>query len=161
MYFVLVRLLICILKVCSAIDVVELNTDTNYFFLLNHQLQMETLQSRLDAEFLLSHMCSVKFKEWIVVLATLLRRSEVWLTSLYELHERWFPFTFAAYSPLWANFKIYLFWESLLLVVKLTQVSFYYFCSGLVWFISAWFALVESIQHYFKGKSNMSVLGYS
>lgn len=38
---------------------------------------MATLQSRLDAEFLLSHMCSVKFKEWIVVLATLLRRSEV------------------------------------------------------------------------------------
>ncbi|GJY87424.1 ribonuclease H-like domain-containing protein [Tanacetum coccineum] len=37
---------------------------------------MGTLQSRLDAEFLLSHMCTVKFKEWIVVLATLLRRSE-------------------------------------------------------------------------------------
>ncbi|WP_407803816.1 hypothetical protein, partial [Staphylococcus aureus] len=33
--------------------------------------------SRFDAEFLLAHMCSVKFKEWIVVLATLLRRSEV------------------------------------------------------------------------------------
>lgn len=41
------------------------------------QLQMGTLQSRLDADFLLAHMCSVKFKEWIVVLATLLRRSEV------------------------------------------------------------------------------------
>jgi len=41
------------------------------------QLQMDTLQSRLDAEFLLAHMCSVKFKEWIVVLATLLRRAEV------------------------------------------------------------------------------------
>ncbi|KAL4382265.1 hypothetical protein AHAS_Ahas04G0216200 [Arachis hypogaea] len=38
---------------------------------------METLQSRLDADFLLAHMCSLKFKEWIVVLATLLRRSEV------------------------------------------------------------------------------------
>ncbi|MED6151660.1 hypothetical protein PIB30_084553 [Stylosanthes scabra] len=38
---------------------------------------METLQSRLDADFLLAHMCSVKFKEWIVVLATLLRCSEV------------------------------------------------------------------------------------
>ncbi|KAM7273232.1 hypothetical protein ACFE04_027896 [Oxalis oulophora] len=38
---------------------------------------MGLLQRRLDAEFLLSHMCSVKFKEWIVVLATLLRRSEV------------------------------------------------------------------------------------
>ncbi|KAI3704776.1 hypothetical protein L1987_75005 [Smallanthus sonchifolius] len=36
-----------------------------------------TLQSRLDAEFLLSHMCPVKFKEWIAVLATLLRRSEI------------------------------------------------------------------------------------
>ncbi|KAK4339303.1 hypothetical protein RND71_040765 [Anisodus tanguticus] len=45
--------------------------------LIGEKLQMETLQSRLDAEFLLSHMCSVKFKEWIVVLATLLRRSEV------------------------------------------------------------------------------------
>jgi len=41
---------------------------------------MGTLQSRLDADFLLAHMCSVKFKEWIVVLATLLRRSEVCLT---------------------------------------------------------------------------------
>ena len=44
---------------------------------------MGTLQSRLDADFLLSHMCSVKFKEWIVVLATLLRRSEVCLASVY------------------------------------------------------------------------------
>lgn len=45
--------------------------------LTRQKLQMGTLQSRLDAEFLLAHMCSVKFKEWIVVLATLLRRSEV------------------------------------------------------------------------------------
>ncbi|XP_038681735.1 guanine nucleotide exchange factor subunit RIC1-like isoform X2 [Tripterygium wilfordii] len=45
--------------------------------LIAQKLQMGTLQSRLDAEFLLAHMCSVKFKEWIVVLATLLRRSEV------------------------------------------------------------------------------------
>ncbi|KAG5538336.1 hypothetical protein RHGRI_019059 [Rhododendron griersonianum] len=45
--------------------------------LIGQKLQMGTLQSRLDAEFLLAHMCSVKFKEWIVVLATLLRRSEV------------------------------------------------------------------------------------
>ena len=48
------------------------------------QLQMGTLQSRLDAEFLLAHMCSVKFKEWIVVLATLLRRSEVRLDSFLQ-----------------------------------------------------------------------------
>lgn len=47
------------------------------WYFLYIQLQMGTLQSRLDAEFLLAHMCSVKFKEWIVVLATLLRRSEV------------------------------------------------------------------------------------
>jgi len=47
------------------------------------QLQMDTLQSRLDAEFLLAHMCSVKFKEWIVVLATLLRRAEVKLVESY------------------------------------------------------------------------------
>lgn len=46
---------------------------------------MGTLQSRLDAEFLLAHMCSVKFKEWIVVLATLLRRSEVFLDSFLNL----------------------------------------------------------------------------
>uniref|UniRef100_A0A0E0CSC4 Anaphase-promoting complex subunit 4 WD40 domain-containing protein n=1 Tax=Oryza meridionalis TaxID=40149 RepID=A0A0E0CSC4_9ORYZ len=45
--------------------------------LIGQKLQMNTLQSRLDAEFLLAHMCSVKFKEWIVVLATLLRRAEV------------------------------------------------------------------------------------
>ncbi|TVU28879.1 hypothetical protein EJB05_20415 [Eragrostis curvula] len=45
--------------------------------LIGQKLRMDTLQSRLDAEFLLAHMCSVKFKEWIVVLATLLRRAEV------------------------------------------------------------------------------------
>ncbi|XP_010275696.1 PREDICTED: RAB6A-GEF complex partner protein 1-like [Nelumbo nucifera] len=45
--------------------------------LIGQKLQMNNLQSRLDAEFLLAHMCSVKFKEWIVILATLLRRSEV------------------------------------------------------------------------------------
>ncbi|KAL7121417.1 hypothetical protein ACP275_02G180800 [Erythranthe tilingii] len=45
--------------------------------MIAQKLHMGTLQSRLDAEFLLAHMCSVKFKEWIVVLATLLRRSEV------------------------------------------------------------------------------------
>ncbi|XP_078157744.1 uncharacterized protein LOC144553444 isoform X3 [Carex rostrata] len=45
--------------------------------LIGQKLHMDTLQSRLDAEFLLAHMCSVKFKEWIVVLATLLRRAEV------------------------------------------------------------------------------------
>ncbi|GKU88051.1 hypothetical protein SLEP1_g2361 [Rubroshorea leprosula] len=46
---------------------------------IGQKLQMGTLQSWLDAEFLLAHMCFVKFKEWIVVLATLLRRSEVFL----------------------------------------------------------------------------------
>ncbi|AQK75576.1 Quinoprotein amine dehydrogenase beta chain-like [Zea mays] len=49
--------------------------------LIGQKLQMDTLQSRLDAEFLLAHMCSVKFKEWIVVLATLLRRAEVKLVE--------------------------------------------------------------------------------
>ncbi|KAL8523676.1 hypothetical protein ACS0TY_013592 [Phlomoides rotata] len=49
--------------------------------MIGQKLHMGTLQSRLDAEFLLAHMCSVKFEEWIVVLATLLRRSEV----LYDL----------------------------------------------------------------------------
>lgn len=43
---------------------------------------MGTLQNRLDAEFLLANMCSVKFKEWIVVLATLLRRSEVMVDNV-------------------------------------------------------------------------------
>lgn len=42
---------------------------------------MDSLQSRLDAEFLLAHMCSVKFKEWVVILATLLRRTEVCFNS--------------------------------------------------------------------------------
>ncbi|AQK55982.1 Quinoprotein amine dehydrogenase beta chain-like [Zea mays] len=51
--------------------------------LIGQKLQMDTLQSRLDAEFLLAHMCSVKFKEWIVVLATLLRRTEV-LVDLFQ-----------------------------------------------------------------------------
>ncbi|KAL6176386.1 hypothetical protein ACLB2K_053020 [Fragaria x ananassa] len=34
--------------------------------LIGQKLQMSILQSRFDAEFLLAHMCSVKFKEWIV-----------------------------------------------------------------------------------------------
>ncbi|KAG0477578.1 hypothetical protein HPP92_012297 [Vanilla planifolia] len=54
--------------------------------LIGQKLQMGTLQSRLDAEFLLAHMCSVKFKEWIVILATLLRRMEV-LFDLFQ-HDR-------------------------------------------------------------------------
>lgn len=45
--------------------------------IIGQKLGMELLQSRLDAEFLLAHMCTVSFKEWIVVLATLLRRAEV------------------------------------------------------------------------------------
>uniref|UniRef100_A0A0C9QVU0 TSA: Wollemia nobilis Ref_Wollemi_Transcript_5142_3834 transcribed RNA sequence n=1 Tax=Wollemia nobilis TaxID=56998 RepID=A0A0C9QVU0_9CONI len=45
--------------------------------IIGQKLGMDMLQSRLDAEFLLAHMCTVGFKEWIVVLATLLRRSEV------------------------------------------------------------------------------------
>ncbi|CAH8269381.1 unnamed protein product [Arabidopsis lyrata] len=45
--------------------------------LIGEKLQMSELQNRLDAEFLLAQMCSVKFEEWIVVLATLLQRSEV------------------------------------------------------------------------------------
>lgn len=46
---------------------------------VGQKLDMDMLQSRLDAEFLLAHMCTVGFKEWIVVLATLLRRIEVLL----------------------------------------------------------------------------------
>ncbi|GLJ12697.1 hypothetical protein SUGI_0196120 [Cryptomeria japonica] len=45
--------------------------------IIGQKLGMDLLQSRLDAEFLLAHMCTVSFKEWIVVLATLLRRAEV------------------------------------------------------------------------------------
>ncbi|XP_013592459.1 PREDICTED: uncharacterized protein LOC106300783 isoform X4 [Brassica oleracea var. oleracea] len=44
--------------------------------LIGQKLQISELQNRLDAEFLPAQMCSVKFKEWIVVLATLLQRSE-------------------------------------------------------------------------------------
>ncbi|KAI8027231.1 hypothetical protein LOK49_LG02G00320 [Camellia lanceoleosa] len=51
--------------------------------LIGQKLQMGTLQSRLDAEFLVVHMCSIKFKEWIVVLTTLLRRSEAQLPWKY------------------------------------------------------------------------------
>ncbi|KAI5071151.1 hypothetical protein GOP47_0013402 [Adiantum capillus-veneris] len=47
--------------------------------IIGQKLDMSVLQSRLDAEFLLAHMCTVGFKEWIVVLATLLRRMEVLL----------------------------------------------------------------------------------
>lgn len=47
--------------------------------IIGQKLDMNILQSRLDAEFLLAHMCTVGFKEWIVVLATLLRRMEVLL----------------------------------------------------------------------------------
>lgn len=47
--------------------------------IVGQKLDMNILQSRLDAEFLLAHMCTVGFKEWIVVLATLLRRMEVLL----------------------------------------------------------------------------------
>lgn len=51
------------------------------------QLQMSELQNRLDAEFLLAQMCSVKFKEWIVVLATLLQRSEVKSFNFHHHHD--------------------------------------------------------------------------
>lgn len=57
--------------------------------LIGQKLQMDTLQSRLDAEFLLAHMCSVKFKEWIVVLATLLRRSEVLIDLFHHDTRLW------------------------------------------------------------------------
>ncbi|KAL0426032.1 UNVERIFIED_CONTAM: RAB6A-GEF complex partner protein 1 [Sesamum radiatum] len=69
--------------------------------LIGQKLHMGTLQSRLDAEFLLAHMCSVKFKEWIVVLATLLRRSEV-LFDLFRHDLRlWkaYSITIQAYAP--------------------------------------------------------------
>ncbi|KAF3520188.1 hypothetical protein DY000_02061902 [Brassica cretica] len=51
-------------------------------------LQISELQNRLDAEFLPAQMCSVKFKEWIVVLATLLQRSESTNDLLQILEEK-------------------------------------------------------------------------
>ncbi|XP_075505546.1 uncharacterized protein LOC142542672 [Primulina tabacum] len=69
--------------------------------MIGQKLQMGTLQNRLDAEFLLAHMCSVKFKEWIVVLATLLRRSEV-LFDLFRHDVRlWkaYSITIQAHTP--------------------------------------------------------------
>ncbi|KAF2291149.1 hypothetical protein GH714_020367 [Hevea brasiliensis] len=81
--------------------------------LIGQKLQMETLQSRLDAEFLLAHMCSVKFKEWIVVLATLLRRSEVlfdlfrhdlWLWNAYSITLQSHP-VFVEYQDLLENLE--------------------------------------------------------
>ncbi|CAN1762189.1 Guanine nucleotide exchange factor subunit RIC1 [Linum perenne] len=76
--------------------------------LIGQKLQMGTLQSRLDAEFLLAHMCSVKFKEWIVVLATLLRRSEVLFDLFHHDARLWKAYsitlqahpTFAEYTDL-------------------------------------------------------------
>ncbi|XP_024532297.1 RAB6A-GEF complex partner protein 1 [Selaginella moellendorffii] len=44
---------------------------------MSEKLCMDVLQNRLDAEFLLAHMCTVGFREWIVVLSTLLRRVEL------------------------------------------------------------------------------------
>ncbi|KZV51236.1 hypothetical protein F511_05893 [Dorcoceras hygrometricum] len=69
--------------------------------MIGQKLHMGTLQNRLDAEFLLAHMCSVKFKEWIVVLATLLRRSEV-LFDLFSHDVRlWkaYSITIQAHTP--------------------------------------------------------------
>ncbi|GFY92513.1 quinoprotein amine dehydrogenase, beta chain-like [Actinidia rufa] len=74
--------------------------------LIGQKLQMGTLQSRLDAEFLLAHMCSVKFKEWIVVLATLLRRSEV-LFDLFQHDMRlWKAYSVTLQShPVFAEYQ--------------------------------------------------------
>lgn len=74
--------------------------------LIGQKLQMSILQSRLDAEFLLAHMCSVKFKEWIVVLATLLRRSEV-LYDLFRHDARlWKAYCFTLQSqPAFAEYQ--------------------------------------------------------
>lgn len=41
------------------------------------QLNVDDSEGRADAEMLLTHMCTVGSQEWIVVLATLLRRIEV------------------------------------------------------------------------------------
>ncbi|KAL6496800.1 hypothetical protein OROHE_027282 [Orobanche hederae] len=59
--------------------------------MIGQKLNMGMLQSRLDAEFLLAHMCSVKFKEWIVVLATLLRRAEKQKGLFVFLEDSWTP----------------------------------------------------------------------
>ncbi|XLU99528.1 hypothetical protein S245_013868 [Arachis hypogaea] len=81
---------------------------------------METLQSRLDADFLLAHMCSLKFKEWIVVLATLLRRSEV-LFDLFQ-HDVWL---WKAYSTTLQSHPIFVEYQDLLedLEHKLSSIS--------------------------------------
>lgn len=41
------------------------------------QLDVDSPEGRLDTEFLLGHMRAVGFKEWVVVLGTLLRLPEV------------------------------------------------------------------------------------
>nr|XP_011465753.1 PREDICTED: RAB6A-GEF complex partner protein 1-like [Fragaria vesca subsp. vesca] len=66
--------------------------------LIGQKLQMSILQSRFDAEFLLAHMCSVKFKEWIVVLATLLRRSEVLFDLFQDDMRLWKAYSFTLQS---------------------------------------------------------------
>ncbi|XP_045793411.1 guanine nucleotide exchange factor subunit RIC1-like [Trifolium pratense] len=88
--------------------------------LISQKLQMETLQSRLDADFLLAHMCSVKFKEWIVVLATLLRRSEV----LFDLFRHDFRL-WKAYSSTLQSHPAFIEYQDLLedLEEKLSSVA--------------------------------------
>ncbi|BBN10730.1 RAB6A-GEF complex partner protein 1 [Marchantia polymorpha subsp. ruderalis] len=47
--------------------------------IIGQKLDMDVAESRQDAEFLLGHMKAVGFKEWVVVLATLLRLPEILL----------------------------------------------------------------------------------
>lgn len=60
---------------------------------VGQKLNLDESEGHLGAEFLLTHMCTVGFQEWIVVLATLLRRVEV----LFE--------TFQGDSRLWQAYS--------------------------------------------------------
>jgi hypothetical protein len=77
------------------------------------QLGMNELQGRLDAEFLLAHMRTVGFREWIVVLATLLRRSEVLLEIFHGDSRLW-----QAYSTTLQSQSNFVEFEDLLLLLE-------------------------------------------
>ncbi|KAH9536131.1 hypothetical protein CY35_17G090800 [Sphagnum magellanicum] len=80
---------------------------------IGRKLGMNELQGRLDAEFLLAHMRTVGFREWIVVLATLLRRSEVLLEIFHGDSRLW-----QAYSTTLQSQSNFVEFEDLLLLLE-------------------------------------------
>uniref|UniRef100_A0A7I4D4R9 RIC1 C-terminal alpha solenoid region domain-containing protein n=1 Tax=Physcomitrium patens TaxID=3218 RepID=A0A7I4D4R9_PHYPA len=72
--------------------------------IVGQKLNMDELEGRQDAEFLLTHMCSVGFQEWTVVLATLLRRVEVLLETFHGDSRLWQAYSHTLQgSPMFAE----------------------------------------------------------